>query len=107
MGEKGFEGKYEDDGGRYVMPVALWTPAMSIFAGMKEMVTSPGVPPFMIGWMPNLMTESGFFSYSRNEWTISGLKNLKPRIFLAAAGSARMVVMGDVGSNWRKVASWQ
>lgn len=98
-GENGREGRYVDDGGRYVMPMALWTPAMSNLAGMKEMVTSPGVPPGIIGWIPNLMMESGFFSYSRNECTMSGLKNLKPRIFFAAAGSANIVVMGDVGSN--------
>lgn len=89
------------------MPIALWTPAMSILAGINEMVTSPGVPPGTIGCIPNLMIESDFLSYSRNECTMAGLKNLKPRIFFAAAGSASIVVMGDVGSNWRKVASWQ
>jgi len=49
------------------MPIALWTPAISILAGMKEMVTSPGVPPGVIGCIPNLMTESGLLPYSRNE----------------------------------------
>ena len=32
-------------GGRYVMPIALCTPARSRFAGMKLMVTSPGLEP--------------------------------------------------------------
>ena len=88
--------------------MALWTPATSILAGINEMVASPGAPPMTIGGMKNRMTESGFLSeYGRNECTIEGSKNFMPRIFLAAPGSAKMVVMGDVGSNWRKVASWQ
>lgn len=86
--------------------MALCTLAISSFAGMNEMVASPGVPPGKIGGMKNLMTESGFRSENgRNEWIISGLKNFIPLIFLAAVGSAKMVVMGDVGSNCRSVAS--
>ena len=86
--------------------MALCTLATSNFAGMKDMVASPGVPPGTIGGMKNLMTESDFRSEKgRNEWTMSGLKNFIPLIFLAAAGSAKMVVMGDVGSNCRSVAS--
>lgn len=38
---------------------------------------------------------------------MDGWKCFMPLIFLAAAGSARTVVMGEVGSNWRSVASWQ
>ena len=86
--------------------MALCTPATSNFAGMKEIVASPGVPPGTIGGMKNLMTESGFRSENgRKEWTMSGWKKFMPLIFLAAAGSARIVVMGDVGSNCRNVAS--
>lgn len=86
--------------------MALCTLATSNLAGMKEMVASPGVPPGTIGGIKNLITESGFRSENgRNEWTMSGLKNLIPLIFLAAAGSANMVVMGDVGSNCRSVDS--
>lgn len=88
--------------------MALCTLAMSNFAGMNEMVASPDVPPGTIGGMKNLMTESGFRSENgRNEWTMSGLKNFIPLTFLAAIGSARIVVIGDVGSNCRSVASWQ
>ena len=86
--------------------MALCNLAISNFAGMKEMVASPGVPPGTIGGMKNLMIESRFRSENgRKEWTMSGLKNFMPRIFLAAAGSARMVVIGDVGSNCRSVGS--
>ncbi len=89
-----------------MIPMALCTPDTSILAGIKEMVASPGAPPGIIGGMQNLMTESGFFSENtRSECTLEGSKNLKPRILFAAAPSARMVVIGDVGSNWRKVAS--
>lgn len=83
-----------------MIPMALCTPATSILAGMNEIVASPAVPPGIMGGIQNLMTESGFFSeYTRNAWIRSGSKNLNPRILLAAAGSARMVVMGEVGSN--------
>lgn len=106
IGVKGRVGIYVVDGGRYVIPMALCTPDTSTLAGMKEMVASPGLPPGTIGGIQNLMIESGFLGEnSRNEWTLEGSKNLKPRIFLAAAGSANIVVIGDVGSNWRKVAS--
>lgn len=88
--------------------MALCTFAISSFPGMNEMVASPGAPPGTIGGMKNLMTESDFRSENgRKEWTMSGLKNFIPLIFLAAVGSANMVVMGDVGSNCRSVASWQ
>ena len=33
------------------MPIALWTPATSNFAGMKEKVASPGAPPGTMGGM--------------------------------------------------------
>ena len=70
------------------------------------MVASPGVPPGMIGGMKNRMTESDFLSENgRNEWTMSGLKKFMALIFFAAVGSARIVVMGDVGSNCRNVGS--
>ena len=86
--------------------MALCTLATSSLAGIKEMVASPGVPPGRIGGMRNLMTESGFrWEKGRREWTMSGLKNLMALIFFAAAGSAKMVVTGDVGSNCRSVAS--
>ena len=95
-----------NDGGRYVTPMALCTLATSNFAGMNEMVASPGAPPGTIGGMKNLMTESGFRSENgRSEWTMSGLKNFMPRILLAADGSAKMVVIGDVGSSCRSVTS--
>ena len=85
--------------------MALCTLAISNLAGMKEMVASPGVPPGTIGGIRNLMTESAFRSeYGRKECIMSGLKNCMRLIFLAADGSAKMVVMGDVGSNCRKVA---
>ena len=73
---------------------------------MKDIVASPGVPPGVIGGMKNLMIESDFLSENgRSEWTMSGLKKFMPLIFLAAVGSARIVVMGDVGSNCRNVGS--
>lgn len=94
------------EGGRYVIPIALCTPDTSILAGIKEMVASPELPPGIIGGMQNLIIESGFFGEnSRNGCILEGSKNLKPLILLAAAGSASIVVIGDVGSNWRKVAS--
>lgn len=90
------------------MPMALCTPDTSSLAGINEIVASPGLPPGTTGGIQNLIIESGFFGEnSRNAWTLSGSKNLKARILLAAAGSASSVVIGDVGSNWRKVASWQ
>lgn len=86
--------------------MALCTLAISNFAGKNEIVASPGVPPGTIGGMKNLMTESGFrWENERKEWTMSGLKNFMPLIFLAAVGSAKMVVIGEVGSNCRSVAS--
>ena len=82
------------------MPMALCTPDTSILAGMNEMVASPGAPPGTMDGMKNRMTESAFFSeYTRNGCILEGSKNLKPRILFAAAGSAKMVVTGDVGSN--------
>lgn len=39
--------------------------------------------------------------------TLEGLKCFIPRIFLAAAGMASMVVRVDEGSSWRKVGRWQ
>ena len=42
--------------------MALCNLAISNFAGMKEMVASPGVPPGTIGGMKNLMIESRFRS---------------------------------------------
>ena len=42
-----------------------------------------------------------------NERTWSGLKYFQALIFLAAAGSARMVVPSRPGESWRSVASWQ
>jgi len=39
--------------------------------------------------------------------TRSGSKYFHPRIFLAAAGSARMMVFARPGGSWRRVASWQ
>lgn len=53
--------------------MALWTPDTSIFAEMKEIVASPGMPPGTVGGMKNLTTESGFFSEKgRRLWTIEG-----------------------------------
>ena len=89
-------------------PIALCTPAKSTFAGMKEMVASPGVPPGTIGGIKNRMIESGFLSEKgRKLCTMAGLKYLKFRIRFAAPGSASMVVTGELGSNWRNVSSWQ
>ena len=45
------------DGGLYVKAVALWTPAMSILPGIKEIVTSPAVPPGTIGGTQKRITE--------------------------------------------------
>ena len=90
------------------MPMALWTPATSSFPGMNEIAASPGAPPGIMGGMQNRMTESCFLSkYGRRLWTIEGWKCFMLFIFLAAAGSAKMVVMRELGSNWRNVASLQ
>ena len=40
-----------EEGGRYVMPTALCRPGISILAGMKAIVASPGEPPGDIGGM--------------------------------------------------------
>lgn len=95
-------------GGRYVIPMALCRPDTSSLAGINAMVTSPGRPPGVRGGMKNLTIDSGFRSeYGERAWICVGLKCFIPLIFLAAAGSARMVVSDDEGSNWRRVPSWQ
>lgn len=91
-----------------MIPMALCRPDKSSLAGMNAMVTSPGRPPGARGGIKNLMIDSGFRSeYGENAWICVGLKCFIPLIFLAAAGSARMVVSDDDGSSWRRVASWQ
>lgn len=44
------------------MPMALCNPDMSSLAGIRVMVTSPGIPPGVKAGMRNLITESGFLS---------------------------------------------
>ena len=51
MGENGRVGMDVVEGGLYVMPTALWTPETSNFAGMNEIVASPGAPPGTAGGM--------------------------------------------------------
>lgn len=95
-------------GGRYVMPMALCKPERSSLSGMKASVTSPGWPPWFNGGMQNLMMESGLRSeYIGSACTDDGSKYFISRIFLAAAGAAKMVVWISKGFNWRSVASWQ
>lgn len=82
------------------MPMALCRPDRSSLEGMKAMVASPGVPPSVNGGMKNLIIDSDLRSeYVGREWTCEGLKYFIPRILLAAAGSAKMVVTGEDGSN--------
>lgn len=95
-------------GDRYVIPIALCKPVISNLVGMNAMVASPGLPPAIKGGIKNLMIEPGFLSeYVGIVTTRERGKCLKPRIFLAADGSARMVVTSESGFNWRSVASWQ
>ena len=70
------------------------------------MVASPTVPSGIIGGIQNLMTVSSFLRENgRRSWTIAGSKCFMALILLAAAGSAKIMVMGDNGSSWRNVAS--
>lgn len=80
--------------------MALCTPATSILAGMKEMVASPAAPPGTMGGTKKRMIESGSLAEKgRRLCTMSGLKCFMLLIFLYAAGSAKMDVIGDVGSS--------
>ncbi len=83
-----------------MMPMALWRPVKSNFAGRKAIVASPGTPPGVKGGIKNLMIDSGFRSeYAGRATTHDGLKCFMALIFLAAAGSARMVVSFESGSS--------
>ncbi len=90
------------------MPIALCRPDTSSFAGMSAMVASPGIAPGVEPGMRNLITVLGFLSEKAGSaWTLSGSKCFMVLILLAAAGSARIVVILDEGSNCRRVGSWQ
>lgn len=81
---------------------------MSRFAGMKEMVASPGRLPGVEAEIWKRTMELGLQSeYMGSAWTWAGLKYFQPLIFFAAAGCARMTVWRNAGSNCRRVASWQ
>lgn len=90
------------------MPIALCRPDTSSFAGMSAIVASPGIAPGVEPGMRNLMTVLGFLSEKAGSaWTLSGSKCFVALILLAAAGSARIVVILDEGSSCRRVGSWQ
>lgn len=99
---------FDNEGARYVTPMALCNPVISRFVVMKAMVTSPGVP---VGWnagMAKRMTVSDFVSEKGiKAQTRSGAKYFHPLIFLTAAGSAKTSVSSRSGESWRRVASWQ
>ena len=91
-----------------MIPIALCKPVTSNLVGMKAIVASPGLPPAVKGGIKNRIIDSGFLSeYVGMVTTRERGKCLKPRIFLAADGSAKMVVRFDLGLSWRSVASWQ
>lgn len=95
-------------GGRYVIPIALCKPVISNLVGMNAIVASPGLPPAVKGGIKNLIIDPGFLSeYVGMVTTRERGKCWKPRIFLAADGSARTVVTFELGFSWRRVASWQ
>ena len=95
-------------GGRYVIPIALCRPVISRLAGMKAMVASPGSAPGTGDGIENRTIESNDLSEKvGKEKILDDLKYFHPRIFLAAAGTARIIPSLNEGSNWRRVASWQ
>ena len=53
---------YAQDGGRYVIPIALCRPDTSSFAGTSAIVASPGIDPGIAPGMRNLITALGFLS---------------------------------------------
>ena len=88
------------------MPMALCKPERSSLSGIKVRVASPGVPYELKGGIKNLMIELGLRSeYIGSACTLEGSKCFMSRIFLAAAGAAKMVVRVAEGFNWRSVAS--
>ena len=73
---------------------------MSSLALMNAMVTSPGIPPGVWHGRQKRNTDSGRLSeYMGRARTFDALKYFQPRIFLAAAGWARMVVCRRDGSS--------
>ena len=100
--------EYIFDGGRYVIPRALCKPVKSRLVGIKAIVASPGMAPGMDEWMRNRTMESNFsFEKTGKVRTLEGSKYFHPRILLAAAGTAKIMVSRNEGSSWRSVASWQ
>ena len=96
------------DGERYVMPIALCRPVTSRFAGMKAIVTSPGLPVGINGGIAKRMMVSDAESEKCVKvQTRFGSKYFHPLIFFAAAGSASMSVPSRSGGSCRRVASWQ
>lgn len=88
------------------MPMALCRPVMSRLAGIKATVASPGNPPGMgLGMLKRTMVSCFWLENGVSEWTFERSKYFHPRIFLAAAGSARIVVYFEEGLSWRRVAS--
>lgn len=82
------------------MPMALCKPVTSRLAGMYVTVTSPGVRVEGKAGMAKRVMDS--YAESENvvrAWTRSGSKYFHPRIFLAAAGSARMMVSSSPGGS--------
>ena len=75
---------------------------------MSAMVASPAIDPSVAPGMRNLIMVLGFLSEKiGSAWTLEGSKCFIALILLAAAGSARIVVIVDVGFNCRRVGSWQ
>lgn len=110
-GESTVERKAGDscgEGGRYVMPMALCNPVTSRFVRMHATVTSPGVPVEAEGGIAKRVIVSEAESEKVvKARTRSGSKYFHALIFLAAAGSARMMEPSRSGGSCRRVASWQ
>lgn len=72
--------------------MALCKPEISLFAGIRAMVTSPGDALGEKGGKISRYMEFWFSSvYFVNAWMRDGSKCFHPRIFLAAAGVVSMV----------------
>lgn len=91
-----------------MIPTALSKPVTSNLVRMKTIVACPGIPPAVKGGIKNWITDCGVLSdYVGMVTKHEQGKSLKPQIFLAADGSAKMVMMFDLGLSWRSIASWQ
>ena len=87
-------------GGRYVIPMALWRPVRSRFAGMNATVASPCSEADESPGIWKRIIEDGFSSENMGSaCTFSGGKYFQLRIFFAAPGSARMRVRGRDGGS--------